>query len=55
MGIPLLEHYAHMLVHGTLHAQGYDHEADDEAAAMEAREAAILQGLGFTNPYQRGP
>ena len=54
MGIPLLDHYAHMLVHGTLHAQGYDHEADDEAEAMEAREAEILQGLGFTNPYQRG-
>jgi len=53
MGIPLLDHYAHMLVHGTLHAQGYDHEADDEAEAMEAREAEILQGLGFANPYQR--
>jgi len=54
MGIPLLDHYAHMLVHGTLHAQGYDHEADDEAEAMEAREAEILEGLGFTNPYRRG-
>lgn len=53
MGIPLLDHYAHLLVHGTLHAQGYDHEDDDEAECMEAREAEILQGLGFANPYQR--
>lgn len=51
LGIPLLDHYAHMLVHGTLHAQGYDHEADDEAECMEAREAEIMQGLGFANPY----
>jgi len=53
MGIPLLDHYAHMLVHGTLHAQGYDHEADAEAEAMEAREAEILAGLGFSDPYRR--
>jgi len=53
LGIPLLDHYAHLLVHGTLHAQGYDHEDDDEAECMEAREAEILQGLGFANPYQR--
>ena len=39
MGIPLLDHYAHMLVHGTLHAQGYDHEQDAEAECMEARES----------------
>ena len=54
MGIPLLDHYAHMLVHGTLHAQGYDHEADDEAEAMEARETEILLSLGFADPYRRG-
>ena len=54
MGITLLAHYAHMLVHGTLHAQGYDHEADDEAECMEARETEILAGLGFADPYGRG-
>ncbi|MDR7298202.1 putative rRNA maturation factor [Pelomonas aquatica] len=53
MGIPLLDHYAHMLVHGTLHAQGYDHEADDEAEAMEARESEILAALGIVDPYRR--
>jgi probable rRNA maturation factor len=53
MGIPLLDHYAHMLVHGTLHAQGYDHEADDEAEAMEARESEILTALGMADPYRR--
>ena len=42
-----------MLVHGTLHAQGYDHEADDEAACMEARETEILRALGFADPYDR--
>ncbi len=44
-------HYAHLLVHGTLHAQGYDHEVDDEAAAMEARESAVLLALGYADPY----
>jgi probable rRNA maturation factor len=53
MGIPLLDHYAHMLVHGTLHAQGFDHEVDDEAEAMEARETEILLALGFADPYRR--
>ena len=53
LGIPVLDHYAHMLVHGTLHAQGYDHEEDDEAACMEARETEILAGLGFADPYAR--
>ncbi len=48
----LAAHYAHLLVHGTLHAQGYDHEDDEEeAAAMEARETAVLAGLGFSDPY----
>ena len=47
------EHYAHMLVHGTLHAQGYDHEADDEAECMEARESELMQALGFADPYKR--
>ncbi len=45
------EHLAHLLVHGVLHAQGYDHLAEDEAEAMEARETEILTALGFANPY----
>ncbi|MBB2486691.1 rRNA maturation RNase YbeY [Mitsuaria sp. WAJ17] len=53
MGLDLVAHYAHMLVHGTLHAQGYDHEEDDEAECMEARETEILLALGFADPYQR--
>jgi probable rRNA maturation factor len=52
-GISVADHYAHMLVHGTLHAQGYDHEEDDEAECMEARESEILLALGFADPYQR--
>lgn len=51
MGKTLEAHYAHLLVHGTLHAQGYDHESDDEAEAMEARETEILLALGFDAPY----
>ena len=48
----LQAHYAHLLVHGTLHAQGWDHETSDAAAqAMEAREVEILAGLGFKSPY----
>ena len=48
----LSNHYAHLLVHGTLHAQGYDHETGQkDAEAMEAREIAILAGLSVTNPY----
>ena len=48
----LSAHYAHLLVHGALHAQGWDHETSDaDAAAMEAREVEILAGLGFKSPY----
>ncbi|MCC7099100.1 MAG: rRNA maturation RNase YbeY [Rubrivivax sp.] len=48
----LQEHYAHLLVHGALHAQGWDHETGErQARAMEARETAILRGLGFADPY----
>lgn len=51
-GVPLAAHYAHLIVHGVLHAQGYDHEDDGpEAAAMEARETAVLAALGFPDPY----
>lgn len=51
--IPLKAHYAHLLVHGTLHAQGHDHEDDAEARVMEARETEVLAGLGFPDPYRR--
>ena len=44
-------HYAHMLVHGALHAQGWDHIEDDEAQAMEAREREVMSRLGFADPY----
>ena len=48
----LEEHYAHLLVHGALHAQGWDHETGEEdARAMEARETTVLAGLGFADPY----
>ena len=46
------DHWAQMLVHGTLHLLGYDHEADDEAAAMEALETRILTAHGLADPYQ---
>ena len=49
----LQAHYAHLLVHGTLHAQGYDHETGaQDAEAMEALEIQVLAGLGFSNPYR---
>ena len=50
-GKPLAAHWAHMVVHGTLHLLGYDHIEDDEADVMEALEIAVLQQLGFDNPY----
>ncbi|RYY61701.1 MAG: rRNA maturation RNase YbeY [Comamonadaceae bacterium] len=51
-GKPLRDHYAHLLVHGTLHAQGYDHEQGDrEALEMEALEILLLGALGLPNPY----
>jgi probable rRNA maturation factor len=49
--IALAAHYAHLLVHGALHAQGYDHEDDADAAVMEAREREIVTALGFADPY----
>ena len=51
-GKTLQAHYAHLLVHGTLHAQGWDHETSDaDAREMEAYETAILRELGFADPY----
>jgi probable rRNA maturation factor len=47
----LEEHYAHLLVHGALHAQGWDHELDEDAQVMELRESEIMTRLGFANPY----
>ncbi len=47
----LVAHYAHMLVHGALHAQGWDHIEEDEAQAMEQREREIMAKLGFADPY----
>jgi probable rRNA maturation factor len=44
-------HYAHLIVHGTLHAQGWDHEMDEDAQVMELRETEIMERLGFKNPY----
>ena len=48
----LIDHYAHLIIHGTLHAQGYDHEANErDAFTMEALEILLLGALGIANPY----
>lgn len=52
-GVSLPHHYAHLLVHGALHAQGWDHEDDGEAADMQALEAFVLATLGIADPYAR--
>jgi probable rRNA maturation factor len=51
-GKTLEAHYAHLIIHGTLHAQGYDHETTEKAAfEMEALEILLLGALGYPNPY----
>lgn len=50
-GKPLANHYAHMVIHGVLHLQGYDHIEPAEAEIMESREAAILKRFHIPNPY----
>ena len=47
----LRAHCAHLVIHGALHLQGYDHEQEGEATEMEALETAILRGLGYADPY----
>lgn len=49
--IDLTAHYAHLLVHGALHAQGLDHERAAEARRMQAVESRVMQALGFPDPY----
>lgn len=51
-GKTLNAHWAHMLIHGTLHLVGFDHIEDDEAETMEALETQIVTGLGYPAPYQ---
>ena len=51
-GKPLMAHWAHMVVHGSLHLLGYDHIEDGEAEEMEALEIEFMAALGFANPYQ---
>ncbi|MDX1635671.1 MAG: rRNA maturation RNase YbeY [Marinobacter sp.] len=51
-GKSLSGHWAHMVIHGMLHLQGYDHLTDDEADIMETLEIALLKELGFSNPYE---
>lgn len=50
-GKTIKAHLAHLIVHGCLHAQGYDHEHAKDAKKMESREVQLLEALGFSNPY----
>lgn len=50
-GKGLEAHYAHLVVHGVLHASGFDHDDDADAARMEARESELLSRLGYPDPW----
>ena len=50
-GIPLRAHCAHLVIHGSLHLQGYDHQRDADAALMESRETTLLRRLRYPDPY----
>jgi probable rRNA maturation factor len=54
-GKRLTAHYAHLVIHGILHLQGYDHEKNSDARVMEGRETAIMARLGFDDPYGSEP
>ncbi|MCB1807111.1 MAG: rRNA maturation RNase YbeY, partial [Candidatus Competibacteraceae bacterium] len=49
---PLMAHWAHLVIHGVLHLQGYDHQTETEADVMEALEVTLLDRLGFPDPYR---
>ena len=51
-GKTFLSHLCHLIIHGTLHAHGYDHETEEQAAEMEGIETKLMESLGFENPYQ---
>jgi probable rRNA maturation factor len=48
---PMINHCVHLVIHGIFHLLGYDHETDDDAAIMEAKETAALKILGIPDPY----
>ena len=50
-GKTLESHWAHLVIHGVLHLQGYDHETEQQAAEMEGRERVVMAGLGYADPY----
>lgn len=52
---PVAAHYAHMVVHGLLHLQGYDHESENDARVMERRERTLLAAFGYPDPYKAPP
>lgn len=52
-GISVAAHYAHLVVHGVLHLQGYDHKKKADAQVMEKRESRIVTGLGYADPYEK--
>lgn len=53
-GIALKDHAIHLILHGTLHLLGYDHQTDEDAALMEGIERKALASLGLPDPYERG-